>query len=192
MKLFNKHVPSNLLLDLTLASQMRPHPALSARLSEMGLGRRELKLSTKRAVEAGVVGQIRIPWTVVLEYFGEPEARGLDHLTYQLTLWPRHRFRFGIHPQGWVSHDGFQLVTPATPHVPKPTSLSDARRVLQPGYDTVLEVREILDAPKLVQGWERMEDWYYTIGPSSHNLVLEFDFGLLTGIDQRSPTLMSR
>jgi hypothetical protein len=171
MRLFDKQVPSNLRLDLTLASQMRPHPVLSARLRELGLSRRELKVAIKRAAEAGVIGQIRIPWMVVLEYFGEPEARGLDHLTYRLTLWPEHHFRFGIHPQGWVSHDGFQLITPATRHVPTPTVLSDARRVLQPGHDTVLEVREILDAPKLVQGWERMEDWYYIIGTDSRDLV---------------------
>jgi hypothetical protein len=36
-----------------------------------------------------------------------------------------------------------------------------------------------------------MEDWYYTVGPGFRDLVLEFDFGLLTGIDQRTPILMS-
>lgn len=192
MKLFDNSVPAGLLLDLTIASQMRPHAALSERLAELGLKRSILKVSAKRAAAAGVVKQIRIPWMLIVDYFGEPGARGADHLTYDLALWPGHQFRFGIHPDGWVTHDGFRLVSPTPVRVPAPLSLSEVRMVFHPGHHTVAEVRDVMSPPRLVQGWERMEDWYYTVGgPGSRDLVLEFDFGLLTGIDQRTPILMS-
>jgi hypothetical protein len=191
MRLFDNRVPSGLLLDLTIASQMRPHDALSSRLAELGLKRSILKATEKRAVEAGVVHQLRIPWMLIVDYFGEPGERGADHLTYELALWPAHQFRFGIHPQGWVTHDGFRLVSPTPVQVPELISSTEARKVFHPGHHTVAEVREAMRPPRLVQGWERMEDWYYAVGEGSRDLVLEFDFGLLTGIDQRTPILMS-
>lgn len=192
MKLFRDRVPPEILLDLTIASQMRPHAALKARLAESGVSSRVVKLSAKRAAEAGVINQVRIPWVAIVDYFGAPIERDSDHLTYELTLWPFHQFRFGIHPQGWVSHDGFQLVRPVTLEAPASVSLAEFRRVLHPGRDTVAEVRTILDDPRLVQGWERMEDWYYSNDTNQQNLVLQFDFGMLTGIDQRNPIVMSR
>lgn len=190
MSLFNDKLPPALLLDLTIASQMRPHAALSSRLADLGLRQQVLKTSARRAAEAGVINEIRIPWRRIAGYFGEPDEAAPDHLTYQLTLWPAHKFRFGIHPQGWVSYDGLQLVSPTRVRVPDPISLVEASKLFQPGRDTTAEIGKALGAPKLVQGWERMEDWYYPVR-GARDLVLEFDFGLLTGIDQRNPILMS-
>lgn len=189
MKLSAKHIPDHLLLDLTIASQMRPHADLAVRLKRFGLKPAVLKASAKRASEAGIINQVRIPWRVAVDYFGEPTNRGPNDLIYKLVLWPSHLFRFGIHEQGWISHDGFQLITPNPAQIQKPKSLDEARMILTTGYHTVNEVRKSFDTPRVVQGWERMEDWYYTLPASRHNLALEFDFGLLTGVAERDPIL---
>jgi hypothetical protein len=190
MKLSPKQIPAELRLDLTVASQMRPHADLAARLKLFGLRPAMLKASVRYATEAGVINQLRIPWRVIVDYFGEPVTHGSDYLVYQLVLWPSHQFHFEIHEQGWVSHNGFRLITPDPIQIKQPKSLDEAKKVLTPGYHTALEIKDGLHAPRLVQGWERMEDWYYTLPMSRHHLALEFDFGLLTGVDERDPIMM--
>jgi hypothetical protein len=192
MKLFTERVPPELLLDLTIASQMRPHADLFSRLNSLGLNRSILKRTAQHASQAGVIDRKRILWDDVVRYFGTPTHQGSDHAAYRLSLWPAHQFRFGIHEIGCVSQDGFQLTVPEA----MPITVSEARiqlltGLLRPGYHTTAEANGTLGRPRLVHGWERMEDWDYSVPGEDEDVVLEFDFGLLTSFGRRKPIPMS-
>jgi hypothetical protein len=193
MKSFTERVPPELLLDLTIAAQMRPHADLFSRLDSLGLNRNLLKTIARTASQAGVIDRKRILWDDVVQYFGAPAHEGSDYAAYHLSLWPAHQFRFGIHEPGWVSQDGFELTVPeAMPIAVSEVQIHHLTGLLRQGYHTTAEANGAFGRPRLVQGWERMEDWYYSVPGEDRDVVLEFDFGLLTSLGRRKPIIMSK
>lgn len=171
-------------LDLVVAAHMRPNSDLSARIRKFGLTRGDLQLAKEQAREAGVWDRRASP-SDLIAYFGQPMLAEPETLLYHLVLWPDHTFEFGVHEGGWVTHDGFALRR-ETP-LPQRVALTSALGIFQVGWHTTTEVHRVLGPPETLQGWERMEDWFYRFPDQEQQIVLEFDFRLLTGLGSRAP-----
>jgi hypothetical protein len=178
-----------MILDLILAAQMRGHIDLQGRLAARGISKNDLQVALRSAKDAGVI-QRRVQPSELIAYIGRPNRDDPECLSYDLTLWPEHRFDFGIHEGGWILYRGF-AVKQDVASVAVPTLLSEgsARQAFRLGFHTRVHVQEVMGPAHIRQGWNGMEDLFYP-ADTDPMVVFEFDFGLLTGISARTPIVM--
>lgn len=176
-------------LDLILAAQMRSYSALQSRLNAFGISTNDLRAALISAEQAGIM-QRRVHPSEYIAYVGQPDHVGPNGISYNLRLWPDHRFDFGFHESGWLLYRGFTLreIVPSLAR-PTPLSAATAQRVFRTGFHTRAQIYEALGPAPTRQGWNGMEDLFYTTD-SATSIAFEFDFGLLTGISERNPIVL--
>lgn len=173
-------------LDLFLASLMQAHNGLNERLRDEGISARTLELTRGGARNLGLLRGNRIPKDQLCAIFGPPQEADTNSLRYDLILWPEHRYAFGVDEAGATFHQGYLLRDPSAALVDRlPLEEDAARSALQIGYHTFNEVERALGLPARTLAWWPREEWYF--GPVRDDLyfVAEFDFGLLTGIQEQ-------
>lgn len=174
-------------LDLFLASLMRQSTDLRARLAEAGVTARDLQHAKEQARETGLLRPFHVSQEMFADRFGTPMRKEGNVLTYALTLWPEHVYEIGIVEPGQITHRGFVLEKVSDISPPASLDLPEVGAAFDVGRHTQREVSATLGDADKIEAWNPMEDWLY--GPVDGDLytVLEFDFGLLSGVTQRRP-----
>lgn len=171
-------------LDLFLASLMQDHARLRDRLRQAQVSESQLNDARENARRTGLLRGAPISPKDLIAFLGDPDEAGYGLLLYQLKLWPDHLFEFGVNEARDVFYRGFKLRVPVTLTGDLPTVAAAASR-LDIGHHTRAEVTGVLGAPARTLDWAPREEWYY--GPIRDDiyLVAEFDFGLLTRIQEQ-------
>jgi hypothetical protein len=167
-------------LDMFIASLMRPNGDLQRRLAWVRASENDLRTVRDWGRSIGLL-ESDATLALYRETFGLPEATAGNKLFYAMPLWPEHRFEIAV-VEGRMSLNGFSLRNPEPfPPLGPLGSLGDVDHLLRIGHHTSAEVAALLGNPVRIDGWERMEDWHYSLESGFH-VFFEFDFELLTAI----------
>lgn len=169
-------------LDLYLAHGFAPYPDVWATLAAQGADRERAEDAWRRRLGD------RLPSNIgaYRDAFGPPveDRDGVYH--WALTLWPDHEWLVAFYDWPSLGHNALLRQcdiarrVPGAPERVSPLSISGARRVLRPGYDTCAEVLAALgEAPKY-DGWWPWDSWEYDLPDGSllqcvfaHNVLVD-------------------
>ena len=177
-------------IDLYLAATMRPSKDLAARLAEAGSDPRSAREVAERAKQTVFADPLRVRPADLVQFFGRPSQDDPFAVSYDLQLWPRHRYYWHVDDGGLASHGGFVLreATELPSWLPK--DLEAARRVFRPWHHTTTDVRRVFGAPDLDLSWFPQQGWYYGPLPAATDLFFDFDLGLLCSISLEPSAVM--
>ena len=169
-------------IDLYLAATMRPSEDLSARLSRAAVDRRSAHKVRDRAERTVFANPLRVAARAVLNFFGPTSTDDPFAISYDLTLWPSHRYYWYVDDAGYASHGGFLLRVEEDLPQWLPPDRALVERVLRPWHHTTADVERVLGQPDVDLSWFPQQGWHYGPLPDGRDLVFDFDLGLLRAI----------
>lgn len=170
-------------LDLYLIGTMRDDPVLR----DLAVQHRVLDADVRAVLSkaAGFNDAAQITEERVRSLFGRPEQEEPGRLAYALAIWPKHVFRWGLHLKGLAYHEGFALRIPEA-IADLGYDLDGALHVLRPWFHTREHAEELLGTPPLDQSWGSIGEWYYGPTADGDDVLLQFDYCLLTRVVRKA------
>lgn len=178
------------LMDLYLAGTMAPSDDTTGRLACASVSLHAAQVVAAQARRFVFPNPLSANLVDLIAFFGPYGAKDPLGISYNLTLWPSHCFRWDICRDGTLTPGGFVLRTPEwLPGMPL-TEFRDPG-ILRPWHHTMSDVIDVLgpcdgDLPGFPQ-----DLWVYGPMPDGHDWCLTFDLGLLRSVT-REPTRTDR
>jgi hypothetical protein len=169
-------------IDLYLAAVIKPSPDLARRLRLAKVDGKEVARAKAEAERALFTDPLKLRPAALVRFFGPPSTDDVFSISYDLTLWPDHRYEWHVGDAGNVGHGGFIRRNPdALPTWVDRNPLA-AERFLQPWYHTLSDVVMAMGQPDVDASWFPQQTWYYGPLIAGQDLVLDFDLGLLRAV----------
>jgi hypothetical protein len=169
-------------IDLYLAAVMKPSPDLARRLRRAKVSVAEVARVKADAKLAILADPLKLSPAALIRFFGPPSSDDPFGISYDLTLWPDHRYQWHIGDAGHASHGGFVRRNPdALPSWLDRDPVA-VQRFLRPWYHTLSDVTTAMGEPDLDANWFPQQTWYYGPLITGQDLVLDFDLGLLRAV----------
>jgi hypothetical protein len=172
------------MLDLWIAGTMRRAHGNVERLTARGVDWAAATAVATEFKKAYGSDPRHITWQLVEQFFGPSAARTADGLTYDLSVWPFHRYEWTFSKEGIATNNGFALVDSRRPS-PSDVALLRSTRAFSIWEHTDRDVKAILGAPSTESGWWPEYTLLYEPKDGSSGAELTFDHGLLCAIDVR-------
>lgn len=169
-------------IDLYLAAVMKPSSDLAERLRRAKVNAAEVARAKAEVERAILADPLKLSTAALVRFFGPPSADDLFGISYDLTLWPNHRYQWHIGDAGTASHGGFirrNADALATSPDRNPIAM---KQLLQPWYHTLSDVVRAMGQPDVDASWFPQQTWYYGPLITGQDLVLDFDLGLLRAV----------
>jgi hypothetical protein len=166
-------------LDLYLAAMMRASQDLMARLQNAGVDLEVAQRVVSHAERAVFADPHGVRPAKIVEFFGPPSRSYPFSISYDLVLWPEHRYDWHVDDGGRVSHGEFILRCEEV--LPKwlPKELEPARSIFRPMHHTATDVERVFGEPDADESWFPQQKWHYGPLRDGRDLVFDFDLGLL-------------
>lgn len=169
-------------IDLYLAAVMKPSPDLARRLRRAKVNAAEVARAKAEAERAILADPLKLSPAAIVRFFGPPSADDVFGISYDLALWPDHRYQWHIGDAGSASHGGFLRRDADALPIWVDRNPIAAQRFLQPWYHTLSDVVAAMGEPDVDASWFPQQTWYYGPLIASQGLVLDFDLGLLRAV----------
>jgi hypothetical protein len=166
-------------IDLYLAAVMKPSSDLARRLRRAKVNAAEVARVRADAQRAILADPLKLSPAALVRFFGPPSSDDPFGISYDLTMWPDHRYQWHIGDSGYASHGGFVRRNPGGLPTWVERDPITLQRFLQPWYHTLSDVVAAMGQPDLDASWFPQQTWYYGPLLTGQDLVLDFDLGLL-------------
>lgn len=150
------------------------------------------KATVKRANGTVFADPLVVPSARLSDFFGPPSRDDPFGISYDLSLWPEHRYYWHIDDGGFASHGGFVLRN--EPNIPESITkeLAAARAVFRSGYHTMADVERVFGMPDANLSWFPHQTWYYGPLVDGTYLGVHFDLGLLREVATEDGAVVER
>lgn len=179
------------LIDLYIAATLRPSQDLSIRLEQAGVNLHSAKQVAARVERMILSNPQGVRPAAIVEFFGSPSHNDPFGISYDLVLWPEHRYQWHVDDEGRASHGGFILHQEGELPEWLPRELGTVQKVFQPMHHTGADVERVLGEPDLDLSWFPQQGWHYGPLPDGQDLIFDFDLGLLREITL-APSVVDR
>ncbi len=119
-------------IDLYLAGTMRPSKDLADRLAAAATDLCSARGAVQEASRTVFADPLRVKPSQLIQFFGAPSREDPFAISYDLQLWPQHRYYWHVDDHGLASHGGFVLREPIDLLAWVPRELEAVQRLLRP------------------------------------------------------------
>lgn len=175
-------------LDLWVAGTMFNAAVAEARLSQVGMSRKQAIEAAKEIAGTPPLAPLTATRGSILSAFGAPAIDTVARLTYDLVLWPEHLYVWDISGADTVLFSGFVRRVDSTIAPIAGRSLVSIRRSFVLWSHTTTDILSVLGPPSREDGWWPERVLFYPGEDAETEIRLALDHELLCEVTERPRT----